>query len=69
MNADGSNPMRLTNESATDYIPAWSTDGQKIVFRSNRDGKSQIYVIDSDGGNTTRLTNFAGNDTEPDWGP
>ena len=61
--------MRLTNESATDYIPAWSTDGQKIVFRSNRDGKSQIYVIDSDGGNTTRLTNFAGNDTEPDWGP
>src|SRR5438309_11964928 len=35
MNADGSNQMRLTNQLGNDDSPAWSTDGMKIVFRSD----------------------------------
>jgi Tol biopolymer transport system component len=50
-----------------------SLDGAegKIVFVSNRDGNSEIYVMDADGGNQTRLTNnFDGiSEDFPAWSP
>ena len=51
MHSDGSNVQRLTHNDKSDARPAWSPDGQRIVFHSRRDGKSEIYVMDSDGGN------------------
>jgi len=35
MNADGSNPARLTNNPGDDFAPSWSTDGTQIVFVSD----------------------------------
>ena len=35
---DGSNPANLTNSPAADTDPAWSPDGTKIAFSSERDG-------------------------------
>ncbi len=32
MNADGTNPTRLTDNPAEDILPAWSPDGRKIAF-------------------------------------
>jgi len=46
MDVDGSNLSRLTNNSSRDNLPAWSPDGTKIVFRSGRDGNSEVFVID-----------------------
>ena len=71
MNADGSNQTRLTNNFAgtEDDFPAWSPDGKKIAFASNRDGLSQIYVMDADGSHQTRLTDDMGIDEAPDWSP
>ena len=51
MHSDGSNVQRLTHNGKSDARPAWSPDRQRIVFHSRRDGKSEIYVMDSDGGN------------------
>ena len=51
MDADGTNIRRLTNDPAEDEYPAWSPDGQQIVFSSNRDGNEEIYVMDADGSN------------------
>jgi len=31
MNAEGTNPTRLTNHSASDFRPTWSPDGTKII--------------------------------------
>jgi Tol biopolymer transport system component len=36
-NADGSGVRRLTTAQGIDGTPAWSPDGRRIVFRSNRD--------------------------------
>jgi len=47
MNADGSNPVRLTCNSAPDWNPAWSPNGSMIVFDSTRDGTKDIYRISS----------------------
>ena len=61
--------VRLTNNSAMEGAPVWSPDGSKIVFWSNRDGKKEIYVMDSDGSNVTRLTNNLADEFNPKWSP
>ena len=69
MDADGTNQVRLTNNSAFDSEPNWSPDGTKIVFRSDRDGNREVYVMNADGTNQTRLTNDAGRDMQPMYSP
>ena len=49
MDADGSNPTRLTQAVGRDWYSAWSPDGQRIAFVSERDGNAEIYVIAADG--------------------
>jgi Tol biopolymer transport system component len=70
MNADGSNPVNLTNQTnSDDAFPAWSPDGTQIVFTSNRDGNNEIYVMNSTGGQLKRLTNNPRDDFAPSWSP
>ena len=50
MMADGSRLRNLTkNPKSWDYLPAWSGDGRKFAFTSEREGNAEIYVIDADG--------------------
>ncbi|MBM3239583.1 hypothetical protein FJZ31_25125, partial [Candidatus Poribacteria bacterium] len=69
MNADGTNPIRLTNHPTTDWNPCWSPDGTKIAFASMRDGDYQIYVMNADGTNIVKLTNPPGENDNPSWSP
>ena len=46
MNADGSNVRRLTDNEAWEGHLAWSPDGRRIAFVSDRDGDDEIYVIE-----------------------
>ena len=36
--------------------PAWSPDGRRIAFYSERDGNAEIYVMSADGSNARPLT-------------
>ena len=56
MAADGSNPTNLSNNSTWDLRLAWSPDGEKIAFISQRDGNSELYVMNANGSGQTRLT-------------
>ena len=69
MEVDGSNVQRLTHNDKVDARPAWSPDGQRMVFHSSRDGSSgqEIYVMDADGGNVERLTSNNHFNGHPDW--
>ena len=65
MNSDGTNQIRLTNNTATDALASFSPDGSRIVFDSNRDGNREIYVMNADGTNQTRLTTNLADDAHP----
>jgi Tol biopolymer transport system component len=69
MNADGTTPIRLTNEVGGNISPAWSPDGSKIAFVSFRDGNGEIYVMNADGTNPIRLTEYAETNQKPAWSP
>ena len=61
-NEAGYEIRRLTDASDDDWGPAWSPDGRSIAFTSNRDGNTEIYVMDASGGNARNLTNYNGKD-------
>ena len=69
MKADGTEVTRLTNNSATDRGPAWSHDGRKIAFVSDRDGTGDhIYVMNANGTHVVRHTSGQ-LDENPAWSP
>jgi Tol biopolymer transport system component len=67
VNADGSSPRNLTNNSVDDSFPEWSPDGSAIAFQSFRDGPSEIYWMYPDGSGQTNLTKNAAADFSPSW--
>ena len=63
----GRNPINLTPDSpAADTVPAFSPDGERIAFCSERDGGGGIFVMGSTGESVKRLTDFG---YDPAWSP
>ena len=67
--------MKLTMEPVqwevlTDGIqPAWSPEGQRIVYTSSHEGNLELYLMDIDGRNPQNLTRHEGYDAHPSWSP
>jgi Tol biopolymer transport system component len=71
VNADGSGVRNLTPKpiGAAYATPAWSPDGRKIAFASERDGSSEIYLMNADGSDQRNLTLNLAYDGDPAWSP
>jgi len=61
--ATGGDPRLLTDGKSTDILDAFSPDGTRVLFHSDREGEHQIYTIGVDGSGRTRLTSGPAN-----WG-
>jgi TolB protein len=60
--------LQLTSEGSNGH-PAWSPDGEKVVYQSRRGGRTQLYTMDAiDGGNKKVLTEGS-NNMQPVWMP
>jgi len=64
-------PNQLTDDETNEMVPAWSWDGKKIAYYSNRNGTYQVYVVNSDGSGARQITESAaaGGAVLPVWSP
>ena len=63
-------PVNLTSHPADDTSPAWSPDGRRVAFFSDRDAeKKELYVLDLESGSVERLTHDEHYDSEASWSP
>ena len=66
---DGTNNRPITTGNYKDNSPKWSNQGNKFVFKSNREGKSQIFLFDLNNNSIQKLTNFQYPIESIQWSP
>lgn len=66
---DGGEAQRLTRTDAAESSPAWSPDSNRVVYRSERDGGSSLYLYDFTTQSERALTHGADIDMDPTWSP
>jgi CSLREA domain-containing protein len=69
INPDGTALKQLTRNKASDTSASYSSDGKKIVFRSDRTTNLDIFVMNSDGTGQKNLTNDPSSDVRPSFSP
>ena len=67
---DGTDMKVLVSEPPAFHVePAWSPDGETIVYRSIQDNNHEVYVVDVDSGDVRNVSNDPALDLEPTWSP
>src|SRR5262245_59734970 len=61
--------VKLTNGPKRDDTPRWSSDGKRIAFISDRDGKPQIWLINVEGGEASEVTDVKTGVAAFEWSP
>jgi Tol biopolymer transport system component len=60
---------QLTNDAFIDMQPAFSPDGQRLAFVSDRSGRPEIWIMEHDTAKLRRLTRHAAVIGAPIWNP
>ena len=60
---------QFTNSLKTERRPRWSPDGTRLAFLSDRDGQSQVYLLNSAGGEAWALTKGKRSVQSFEWSP
>jgi class 3 adenylate cyclase/tRNA A-37 threonylcarbamoyl transferase component Bud32 len=65
---DGTGLRQLTTTGSS-FDPAWSPDGSRLVFSSDRDGSVDLYTVGRTGGEPQKVTNLDSRDAAcwPAW--
>ncbi|HEY6064705.1 MAG TPA: protein kinase, partial [Thermoanaerobaculia bacterium] len=66
---DGKETRRLTDDGFRDRGPAWSPDGKRLAFYSDRSGTYQVWEIRPDGSGLNQWTSFKSSANFPIWSP
>lgn len=60
---------QLTSDPGADVHPAFSPDGTRIAFASNRSGNWDIWMMSINGGMPVRVTQGGADEIHPSWSP
>jgi TolB protein len=67
---DGDGLRSLTHHKSGQvnaWVGSWSPDGRHLVYKSDRSGEFQLYVMDADGGNSHRIGSGLEDPALSDW--
>src|SRR6185295_17819831 len=69
--ADGQNPVPLTDDPGLEDQPAWSPDGRQIAYAAfpKEGGGFDLWLVNVDGSGRRRLTTTPANEIFPAWNP
>jgi TolB protein len=70
--ADGTDPVRLTDEPGLEFMAAWSPDGDRVAYVAGAtvNGPADLFVLDLDGGEPQQVTSTPDRcETAPTWTP
>jgi len=67
--AEGGAATRLTDDPSDERKPAWSPDGGKIVFSSDKAGNRDLFVLDLASKQARPLTFHSSDEDAPAWSP
>ena len=71
--SDGKNAKQITNFGCASFAPAFTPDGKKIIFSSNKNKcdsrEFDLFMMDADGKNLEQLTSLGGFTSFPEFSP
>src|SRR5262245_48681507 len=65
----GGEPRQITQGKKSNNGPAWSPDGRRLAFGSDRTDKRQVFVLDMSGGDAEQLTSADEGVSSFAWSP
>jgi len=69
INFDGSGNRPLTSGNNSDFSPRWAPDGNRVLYKSNKEDKVQLYLRWLDSGSEAKLTNLTQSPGAISWSP
>jgi Tol biopolymer transport system component/C-terminal processing protease CtpA/Prc len=66
---DGGDAARVTNSPAEENQVAWSADSRRLVYVSDRDGPTHLFLYDFATNTESRITNDQAGDDTPEFSP
>lgn len=66
---EGGDAARVTTTVAVEGQVRWSPDSKRIVYTSDRDGPTHLFVYDFAARDEQRITSGAAHDVSPAWSP
>jgi len=62
-------PIRLTPGDSNEHCPRWSFDGEWLVYETDREEGTDVWVMRGDGSDARQITNDDYHDGYPGWSP
>ncbi len=72
IDTDGTNPVRLTSDTACQFSPAWSPDGERIAYVAEFEPNAttdELWIMNADGSGQAKLTEGIDPTSDVSWSP
>jgi serine/threonine protein kinase len=67
---EGGGQRRVYVSTSQDWAPAWSHDGDRIAFASDREGSTDIWILEPESGAVySAILDRLANESSPSWSP
>ena len=67
VNFDGSDMRPITTGNFNSFAPKWSNSGKMFTYKSNEEGRTQLYLFNLENNSVQKLTNMQSSIGSVEW--